>query len=90
MFRNLTVVENLRVFTNAGNERPTDVQERAFDRFPQLGERRNQLLEPRMLEGSFSHRDVPVACHESPSESLIQDVMSVPIYSPRPCIASRR
>src|SRR5205823_10837009 len=30
-------------FTNAGNERSTDVQERAFDRFPQLGERRNQL-----------------------------------------------
>src|SRR5439155_10687374 len=44
-----------------------------------VGEWRNQLLEPRMLEGSFSHRDVPVACHESPSESLIHDVMWVPI-----------
>jgi branched-chain amino acid transport system ATP-binding protein len=43
VFPNLTVSENLRVFTNAGNERSTDVQERAFDRFPRLGERRNQL-----------------------------------------------
>src|SRR5207237_9414647 len=43
VFPNLTVLENLRVFTNAGNERYADVQERAFARFPRLGERRHQL-----------------------------------------------
>jgi branched-chain amino acid transport system ATP-binding protein len=43
VFPNLTVSENLRVFTNAGNEPYQDVQDRAFARFPRLGERRNQL-----------------------------------------------
>jgi branched-chain amino acid transport system ATP-binding protein len=43
VFPNLTVNENLRVFTHAGNERYRDVQERAFNRFPRLGGRRNQL-----------------------------------------------
>ena len=43
VFPNLSVSENLRVFTHAGNESYAAVQERAFDRFPRLGERRNQL-----------------------------------------------
>jgi branched-chain amino acid transport system ATP-binding protein len=43
VFPNLTVNENLRVFTHAGNEAYGAVQERAFDRFPRLAERRNQL-----------------------------------------------
>jgi len=43
VFPNLTVSDNLRVFTHAGNESYAGVQERAFDRFPRLGERRNQL-----------------------------------------------
>jgi len=43
VFPNLTVNENLRVFTHAGNEPYGGVQERAFARFPPLGERRNQL-----------------------------------------------
>jgi branched-chain amino acid transport system ATP-binding protein len=42
-FPNLTVNENLRVFTHAGNQPYRLVQERAFSRFPRLGERRNQL-----------------------------------------------
>jgi branched-chain amino acid transport system ATP-binding protein len=42
-FPNLTVDENLRVFTHAGNQPRRDVQERAFDAFPQLAERRGQL-----------------------------------------------
>ena len=43
VFPNLTVLENLRVFTHAGNEPYQEVQERAFARFPRLGERRHQL-----------------------------------------------
>jgi len=43
VFPNLTVNENLRVFTHAGDEPYAGVQERAFARFPRLGERRNQL-----------------------------------------------
>jgi len=43
VFPNLTVNENLRVFTHAGNEKYADVQERAFEGFPRLGERRTQL-----------------------------------------------
>jgi branched-chain amino acid transport system ATP-binding protein len=42
-FPNLTVNENLRVFTHAGNQPYRQVQDRAFTRFPRLGERRNQL-----------------------------------------------
>ncbi|HEY2428061.1 MAG TPA: ATP-binding cassette domain-containing protein [Acidimicrobiales bacterium] len=42
-FPNLTVNENLRVFTHAGNQPYRLVQDRAFTRFPRLGERRNQL-----------------------------------------------
>jgi len=43
VFPNLTVKENLRVFTHAGNQPYDLVQERAFARFPRLGERRHQL-----------------------------------------------
>ena len=43
VFPNLTVNENLRVFTHAGNQPYELVQDRAFSRFPRLGERRNQL-----------------------------------------------
>jgi len=42
-FPNLTVRENLKVFTHAG-ERPLDeVEETAYDVFPRLSERRHQL-----------------------------------------------
>jgi branched-chain amino acid transport system ATP-binding protein len=43
IFPNLTVVENLRMMTYRGNLRTRDVEERAYGRFPRLGERRNQL-----------------------------------------------
>jgi branched-chain amino acid transport system ATP-binding protein len=43
VFPNLTVNENLRVFTHAGDQPYHVVQERAFARFPLLGERRAQL-----------------------------------------------
>lgn len=43
VFPNLTVNENLRVFTHAGDQPYHVVQERAFSRFPLLGERRVQL-----------------------------------------------
>src|SRR5207245_1971936 len=43
VFPNLTVNENLRVFTHAGDQPYHVVQERAFSRFPMLGERRGQL-----------------------------------------------
>jgi len=42
VFPNLTVLENLRMATFAGTPL-RDVQERAFSRFPRLGERRKQL-----------------------------------------------
>jgi branched-chain amino acid transport system ATP-binding protein len=42
-FPNLTVADNLRVFTHAANQSYNSVQERAFARFPVLGERRHQL-----------------------------------------------
>ncbi len=42
VFPNLTVTENLRMFTHAGT-RFADVQERAFGQFPRLAERRDQL-----------------------------------------------
>jgi len=43
IFPNLTVNENLRMFTYASDLSAKDVQERSFARFPRLGERRNQL-----------------------------------------------
>jgi branched-chain amino acid transport system ATP-binding protein len=43
IFPNLTVVENLRIWTYATNHSPGDVEERAFSRFPRLGERRKQV-----------------------------------------------
>jgi branched-chain amino acid transport system ATP-binding protein len=42
VFPNLTVDENLRMFTHVGGSF-ADVQGRAFARFPRLGERRRQL-----------------------------------------------
>jgi branched-chain amino acid transport system ATP-binding protein len=42
-FPNLTIDENLRVFTHAGNQPVRDVQQRAFDAFPPLAGRRRQL-----------------------------------------------
>ncbi len=43
VFPNLTVAENLRMWTYASALSTKEVQERAFARFPRLGERRNQL-----------------------------------------------
>jgi branched-chain amino acid transport system ATP-binding protein len=43
VFPNLTVNENLRVFTHAGDHPYEAVQDRAFARFPVLGQRRSQL-----------------------------------------------
>lgn len=43
VFPNLTVAENLRMFTYASTLSTKDVQERAYARFPRLGERRTQL-----------------------------------------------
>ncbi len=43
VFPNLTVVENLRLFTYASELSFDDVQERTYSRFPRLGERRTQL-----------------------------------------------
>jgi branched-chain amino acid transport system ATP-binding protein len=42
VFPNLTVRENLRMVTFAGMKQ-AEVEEKAFTRFPRLGERRNQL-----------------------------------------------
>jgi branched-chain amino acid transport system ATP-binding protein len=43
VFPNLTVAENLRMFTYASALSVKEVQERAYARFPRLGERRTQL-----------------------------------------------
>ena len=43
IFPNLTVAENIRMMTYRGSLSASDVQDRAFARFPRLGERRNQL-----------------------------------------------
>ena len=44
IFPNLTVAENLRMMTYRGNDlRPRQIEERAYARFPRLGERRGQL-----------------------------------------------
>jgi branched-chain amino acid transport system ATP-binding protein len=43
VFPNLTVEENLRMWTYASDLSPREVQERAYARFPRLGERRKQL-----------------------------------------------
>jgi branched-chain amino acid transport system ATP-binding protein len=43
IFPNLSVAENLRVWTYAGNRSPSEVQDAAFARFPRLGERCRQL-----------------------------------------------
>lgn len=43
IFPNLTVAENLRMWSYAGNPSMSEVEERAFARFPRLGERRGQL-----------------------------------------------
>jgi branched-chain amino acid transport system ATP-binding protein len=42
IFPNLTVTENLRMFTHAGVSM-SDIQERAFTQFPRLKERRKQI-----------------------------------------------
>jgi branched-chain amino acid transport system ATP-binding protein len=45
VFPNLTVVENLRMMTYSDRRlRAADVEEKAFARFPILGERRKQLV----------------------------------------------
>ena len=43
VFPNLTVAENLRMFTYATSLSTREVQEKAYARFPRLGERRGQL-----------------------------------------------
>ena len=43
VFPNLTVAENLRMFTYATDLSAREVQEKAYARFPRLGERRTQL-----------------------------------------------
>ncbi|MCU1596191.1 MAG: transporter related [Frankiales bacterium] len=43
IFPNLTVNENLRMFTYSSELSVKDVQEKSYSRFPRLGERRNQL-----------------------------------------------
>jgi branched-chain amino acid transport system ATP-binding protein len=43
IFPNLTVNENLRMFTYSSPFSTSEVQEKSFARFPRLGERRNQL-----------------------------------------------
>jgi branched-chain amino acid transport system ATP-binding protein len=43
IFPNLTVAENLRMFTYSSELSTSDVQQTAYARFPRLGERRNQL-----------------------------------------------
>ncbi len=43
VFANLTVVENLRMWTYRGGLKRSEVEERAFTRFPRLAERRKQL-----------------------------------------------
>ena len=43
IFPNLTVNENLRMFTYSSELSVREVQEKSYARFPRLGERRNQL-----------------------------------------------
>ncbi len=43
VFPNLTVAENLRMWSRVGRLSSGQIAERAFDRFPRLGERRQQL-----------------------------------------------
>ena len=43
VFPNLTVAENLRVWTHCTEQSRLEVEEVAYDRFPRLQERRNQL-----------------------------------------------
>jgi branched-chain amino acid transport system ATP-binding protein len=43
IFPNLTVNENLRMFTYSSPYSTAEVQEKSYARFPRLGERRNQL-----------------------------------------------
>jgi branched-chain amino acid transport system ATP-binding protein len=43
VFPNLTVNENLRMFTYSSELSVSEVQEKSYARFPRLGERRNQL-----------------------------------------------
>jgi branched-chain amino acid transport system ATP-binding protein len=43
IFPNLTVAENLRMWTGVGGLKVGQVAERTFSRFPRLGERRRQL-----------------------------------------------
>jgi branched-chain amino acid transport system ATP-binding protein len=43
IFPNLTVAENLRMWTYATELSLREVQDRTYDRFPRLGERRSQL-----------------------------------------------
>jgi branched-chain amino acid transport system ATP-binding protein len=43
IFPNLTVAENLRMWTRVGGLRGPEISDRTFGRFPRLGERRTQL-----------------------------------------------
>jgi branched-chain amino acid transport system ATP-binding protein len=43
IFRNLTVAENLRMWTFRGGLKASEIEEAAYQRFPQLAQRRRQL-----------------------------------------------
>ena len=68
MFPNLTVAENLRMFTYADHRSVREVEEIAYARFPRLGERRSQLAgtmsggEQQMLAMSRGARRRPGRC----------------------------
>ena len=63
VFPNLTVAENLRMFTYRGRDvRCRELEERTFERFPLLGERRKQLA-GRLRRRAADARPRPCALH---------------------------
>ncbi len=76
VFPNLTVAENLRMFTYRGRDvRLRDLEERAFQRFPLLGERRRQLA-GRLSGGEQQMLALARALYTDP-EMLMLDELSM-------------